>query len=51
VVQLLLLLKEYQSIVQVLEHYGAAIGTEGPYIDYTKDKLRTTLLSTVAPEE
>ncbi len=44
-------LKEYQSLVQVLEHYGAAIGAEGPYIESVKDKLRTTLLSTVAPQE
>jgi hypothetical protein len=44
-------LKEYQSLVQVLEHYGAAIGAEGPYIKSVKDKLRTTLLSTVAPQE
>jgi hypothetical protein len=32
-------LKEYQSLVQVLEHYGAAIGAEGPYIESVKDKL------------
>jgi hypothetical protein len=45
-------LKEYQSLVQVLEHYGAAIGAEGPYIGSVKDELRTTLLSTnVAPQE
>jgi hypothetical protein len=44
-------LKEYQSLVQVLEHYGAVIGTEGPYIESVKDKVRTTLLSTVAPQE
>jgi hypothetical protein len=44
-------LKEYQSLVQVLEHYGAAIGAEGPYIESVKEKLRTTLLSTVAPQE
>jgi hypothetical protein len=44
-------LKEYQSLVQVLEHYGAAIGSEGPYIESVEDKLRTTLLSTFAPQE
>jgi hypothetical protein len=44
-------LKEYQSLVQVLEHYGAAIGAKGPYIESAKDKLRTSLLSTVAPQE
>jgi hypothetical protein len=35
----------------VLEHYGAAIGAKGPYIKAVKDKLRTALLSTVAPQE
>jgi hypothetical protein len=44
-------LKEYQLLVQVLEHYGAAIGGEGPYFESVKDRLRTTLLSTVAPQE
>jgi hypothetical protein len=41
-------LKEYQSLVQVLEHYGAAIGAEGPYLEeLVKEKLKTALLSTV----
>jgi hypothetical protein len=26
-------LKDFQSLVQVLEHYGAALGAEGPYQD------------------
>jgi hypothetical protein len=33
-------LKEYQSLVQVLEHYSAAIGSEGPYLDQVKDKVK-----------
>jgi hypothetical protein len=33
-------LKEYQSLVQVLEHYGAAIGSEGPYLEQVKDKVK-----------
>jgi hypothetical protein len=32
--------KDYQSLVQVLEHYGASIGTEGPYLEYVKDKVK-----------
>jgi hypothetical protein len=33
-------LKEYQSLVQVLEHYGAAIGSEVPYLEQVKDKVK-----------
>jgi hypothetical protein len=33
-------LKDYQSLVQVLEHYGAAIGADGPYIESVKTKLK-----------
>jgi hypothetical protein len=44
-------LKEYQSLVQVLEHYGAAIGAEGPYLVSVKEKLQTTLLKAVSDEE
>ena len=33
-------LKDYQSLVQVLEHYGAAIGTDRPYLDSVKDRVR-----------
>jgi hypothetical protein len=30
-------LKDYQSLVQVLEHYGAALSAEGPYLDALKE--------------
>jgi hypothetical protein len=33
-------LKDYQSRVQVLEHYGAAIGSEGPYLDLVRERVR-----------
>jgi hypothetical protein len=42
-------LKEYQSLVQVLEHYGATIGADGPYLDATKEKLKREL-SPVVPD-
>jgi hypothetical protein len=32
-------LKEYQGLVQVLEHYGSALGAEGPYQDAVKDDV------------
>jgi hypothetical protein len=32
-------LKEFQSLVQVLEHYGAALGAEGPYQDSVKEQV------------
>ena len=32
-------LKDYQSLVQVLEHYGAAIGSEGPYLDSVRERV------------
>jgi hypothetical protein len=32
-------LKDFQSLVQVLEHYGASIGTESPYIEAIKDRV------------
>ncbi len=35
-------LKEYQSIIQVLEHYGAAIGTDAPYLAAMTKKLTAT---------
>jgi hypothetical protein len=31
--------KDYQSLVQVLEHYGAAIGAEGPYIKVIQEQI------------
>jgi hypothetical protein len=31
-------LKEYQSLVQVLGHYGAAIGAKGPYLTSVKQR-------------
>jgi hypothetical protein len=31
-------LKDYQSLVQVLEHYSTAIGAEGLYLASVKDK-------------
>jgi hypothetical protein len=33
-------LKVYQSTVQVLEHYGAVIGAEGPYLEPVKEKVK-----------
>jgi hypothetical protein len=44
-------LKEYQSRIQVSEHYGAAIGADGPYLASVKEKLKTTLSSTASTEE
>jgi hypothetical protein len=44
-------LKEYQSIVHVLEHYGAGIRAKGPYIQLVKEKLKRALLSTVVLED
>jgi hypothetical protein len=44
-------MKEFQAIVQVLEHYGAAIGADGPYLDSAKEKLKTTLLKAVSDKE
>jgi hypothetical protein len=44
-------LKDFQLRVQVLEHYGAAIGADGPYLVLVKEKLKNTLPSTVSEEE
>jgi Reverse transcriptase (RNA-dependent DNA polymerase)/Zinc knuckle len=33
-------LKDYQSMVEVLEHYGAVIGTAGPYLALVKERVR-----------
>jgi hypothetical protein len=33
-------LKDYQSMVQVLKHYGAVIGAVGPYLALVKDRVR-----------
>jgi hypothetical protein len=35
--------KEFQGLVQVLEHYGAAIGAEGPYQDSVRAKIKADL--------
>jgi hypothetical protein len=32
-------LKDFQSLVQVLEHYGASIGTESPYVEAVKGRV------------
>jgi hypothetical protein len=32
-------LKDYQLLVLVLEHYRAAIGADGPYLDLVKDRF------------
>jgi hypothetical protein len=32
-------LKDFQGLVQVLEHYGAALGAEGPYQDFVKKQV------------
>jgi hypothetical protein len=33
-------LKDYQGLVQVLKHYGVALGAEGPYQDVLKAKIK-----------
>jgi hypothetical protein len=33
-------LKDYQSLVQVLEHDGTAIGSKGPYLDSVRARVR-----------
>jgi hypothetical protein len=43
--------KEFQSIVQVLEHYGAAISADAPYIKAIKEKLRATLLTSLSNDK
>jgi hypothetical protein len=35
-------LKDFQSLVQVLEHYGAVMGTVGPYIDLVKEAVKAS---------
>jgi len=35
-------LKDYQSMVEVLEHYGAVIGAAGPYLALVKERVRFT---------
>jgi len=37
--------------VPFLEHYGAAIGAEGPYLEAITEKLKATLSSSVSKEE
>jgi hypothetical protein len=32
-------LKDFQSLVQVLEHYGASVGNESPYIEAVKSRV------------
>ena len=44
-------LKEYQSIIQVLEHYGAAIGTDAPYLAAMTKKLTATIPFSLSGEE
>jgi hypothetical protein len=44
-------LKDFQSLVQVLEHYGAPIGAEGLYIASVEAKLKTTLPSTISSDD
>jgi hypothetical protein len=33
-------LKDYLSLAQVLEHYGAVIGSAGPYLDSVRARVR-----------
>jgi hypothetical protein len=33
-------LKDFQGLVQVLEHYGAALGMEGPYQDAVREEVK-----------
>jgi hypothetical protein len=35
-------LKDYQSLVQVLEHYGTVMGTVGPYIESVKEAVKAS---------
>jgi hypothetical protein len=44
-------LKDYQSLVQVLEHYGAAIGAEGAYIESVKNKVKDAAPTGLTEEE
>jgi hypothetical protein len=44
-------LKDYQSLVQVLEHHGAAIGAEGPYIEAVKNQIKETAPRRLTEEE
>jgi hypothetical protein len=37
-------LKDYQSLVQVLEHYGVVMGSVGPYVDSVKEAVRSLAL-------
>jgi hypothetical protein len=44
-------LKDYQSLVQVLEHYGAAIGAEGPYLESVKKSVKMKAPDNITEEE
>jgi hypothetical protein len=44
-------LKEWQSLVQVLEHYGASIGADRPCLASVKARLLLTLSSTISADE
>jgi hypothetical protein len=44
-------LKEVQGLVQVLEHYGAALGGDGPYQDSVKDQVTKESPSGLTAEE
>jgi hypothetical protein len=37
-------LKDFQSLVQVLEHYGAPIGTAGPFLDSVRARVRNATI-------
>jgi hypothetical protein len=44
-------LKEYQSLVHILEYYGATIGADRPYIVVVKEKLKAALPPSISVED
>ena len=44
-------LKHFQALVQVLEHYGAALGADGPYQEYVKEEIRRETTGTISTAE
>jgi hypothetical protein len=44
-------LKDFQGLVQVLEHYGAALGAEGPYQESVKEQVLADFPAGLSTEE
>jgi hypothetical protein len=44
-------LKDHQGLVQVLEHYGAALGAEGPYKESVKAQVKADAPDGLTTEE